>query len=274
MSRLWLSLVMCLQAIPGLAAQTSGHQRVAVERDDRLELDFSLGLAVQEAGDLGMRLSPSLEAGLLLARRLRLELSLPVELILPLAHDSLPPARAAMGDPSISLSWSFRLRDWRLDAGLGYRHPLGVWNGYEAMMKSIVAGSGYPRVGGSLAAVRYLDPLALGLRLAAGSGLPRPEREGRSSRPLDLELALFATEAVNDRVALNLSLAGGLTAPVLLDGEPRSEWDWSLGADASLLISWETTTLRIGLGRDLVDPAAATPLSVSLGHTLRLGGKP
>lgn len=264
-----LAIFALLSSVAG--AQTSTHQRLGVEREVGFELSpsFNLGLS-QDTEGRELSLEPTLGLELRIAKSFSISLDLPGLAMLPLERSPSLPARAAVGDPSIALGYSFRSGDWRLSGEAFYRHPFGVFSPYEVAMKSLRSGSGYRSLGVSLAATRFLDPLVLGARLTGSSGLPRPERFGESFRPLDLGLALFATEALNDAVALSAALDMGLDLPRVLNGVPSAQGrSFELSASAGIALSLGDSDLRLSLAFPLSDRSLPARTSFAFAHSFR-----
>jgi hypothetical protein len=174
--------------------------------------------------------------------------------------------------PSPALAYTSRVGDWRLAAELSYSHPLGIWNDYEAAEKPIRSSDGYRSIGSAIAATRFLDPLALGLRLSARTGLPRPERVGSSAWPIDAGLSLYATEALNDSVAVNAPIDHGLSIP--------SDFEWtryaadivySLSASVGAVLSIGDTSLRASLAKTLSGAGEPGRFALAASHGIKIG---
>jgi hypothetical protein len=73
---------------------------------------------------------------------------------------------AAWGDPDIGAGWSFRFRDWKIEASIRWTFPFGIWNVSEAEAKCIHSGSLYHRMGLASSFTRYMDPVAVVLPAA------------------------------------------------------------------------------------------------------------
>jgi hypothetical protein len=176
---------------------------------------------------------------------------------------------AALGDPSIEASYTFRRSDWRLGAVLSYTHPLGIWDTYESAEKQLASGTGYPRLGASFTFLRYLDPLIAGVKLSVETCLARTERFGAATKPLILSTSLFATEALNAVAALSAGLIPKLAWPRCLDGMPGgSGMTWSLSGSVSLLFSEGSRTLRFGVSKLLSDYSAPVALDMGCSYII------
>ncbi|MDP3178123.1 MAG: hypothetical protein Q8M76_09485 [Spirochaetaceae bacterium] len=241
-----------------------------------MELAPGISISLRQIeGDDGaeLELSPSASFELLYARRLSFGIEVPALMILPLSSEAAGPARIALADSSLSLGYNFRAGDWRLAADLAYSHPLGVWNDYEATEKKIRSSSGYRRLEAAIAAPRFLDPLAVGMRLSAQTTFPRPERFGSSAWPLDLGISLFATEALNDIVALSVQIENGLSFPTAYDRAwYGSDASYALSSFIGLVLSPGDSNLRIGLAKLLSDPDAMPRLTIAYSYSIHIKG--
>lgn len=219
------AFAMCAAA----TAETSAHQRIGVERKTVVELSPSISAELYREegygeGALSARASAGL--GILVLRKLSFAFDMPFSGRLFTGRDSSPRFVYAPGDATASIGAGFRLADYRLALDASYSHPFGVYSYYESIEKRIASGSGYRTIAASIAATRFLDPLALGFRVRAETQLERPERFGSSSRLAAFSLGLFATEALNGEVALTASLAQGLGLPFLANGIPSWDITW------------------------------------------------
>jgi hypothetical protein len=253
-----MAAVALLSAIGAPAfAQTTAHQRVGVEAKDSLEATVGTTLEVfrsDTAKTNGVEIDPTISLDLFFRRRFGLSFEVPALVWIATGREAVPRAVGAVGDPEVTASYTFRLSDWRLSAALSYTHPLGIWNYYEARERQIASGSGYPKLGALFSAVRYLDPIVAGTSLRGETCFARPERSGTSTRPLILTANLFATEALNDVVALSASLSPKLSWPRYLNGVPdESGIIYSLTRSASLVFSEKDHTLRVGVSKLLSD---------------------
>jgi len=256
-----------------VTAQASDHQRLSVQGRENLDLSIgaSCSLRPQEGlGGSGLELAPCLSLDLLLYRSVGLSLSCLFVAWVGTERYALPRAAASLGDPSAALSYTFRAADWRLGAEVSYSHPAGIWDSYEAQAKGIYSGSGYPTIGAAFSAVRYLDPIVAGLRLEADTGLARRERFSSSTKPLDLRVNLFATEALNASAALTVGLSNGLAWPAFHEGisdEPGLRY--SLSGNAALVLRSAFSSLRIGISKGLSGSDSPASLDISYSYTFK-----
>lgn len=218
----------------------------------------------------GVEFDPSISLDLLFRQHLGLSFELPGVAWFAMGRDAVPRAVGAIGDPTVAATYTFRLSDWRLGAELSYAHPLGIWNAYEAYEKRIASGSGYPKLGASFSAIRYLDPLVTGISLRADTCLARTERAGISTKPLILTANLFATEALNDVVALSAGLAHKLSWPRYLNGVPdESGITYSLSGNMSLVFAEQNRTLRVGISKLLSDYTSPVAFELGFSYTFK-----
>ncbi len=253
--------------------QTTMHQRVGVENKDIFGISAESAVAIYPSsinGISGVEIDHSLSLGFLYLRRFGITFDIPAVFFLGLERNSVPRAVGAAGDPSVSATYTFRLSDWRLSVGFSYTHPLGIWNRYEAAEKRILSGSGYSRLGATFSAVRFLDPLAIGTNLGADTCLARAELSGSSIAPLILTSGLFATEALNDIIAISAILTQRLAWPRYLDGVPdESGMTYYLFGSVSLVFNEENRTIRVGISKLLSDYASPFCFDLSAAHTFR-----
>lgn len=272
--------ILCLLGSRG-SAQTTEHQRTGVQGDEYWQ--FMAGISVDlidaggiESGEEGaIEIDPSLNFEVLFKQRLALSVELPMVARLDLgSRASLPSpvSTVALGDPSLALSCTFRASDWRLGADLSYTHPMGIWNDYEARERNLASGSGYRKLGATLSAVRYMDPLVAGLAVNAESSFDRKEFYGSGSRPCVLTASIFATEALNAVVAISGGLSQRLAWPRRLNGLAVDEaLSLSLSGKLSILFSEGAGTTSFALSRLLSE--FASPVVFTMGYSLMLNGK-
>ena len=272
---LTVATVVLLSAITApVRAQTAAHQRVGVETKDSFEVTIGTSLEISRSDTTktkGVEIDPTISIDLLFGRRFGLSFDVPGVVWIATGREAVPRAAGALGDPEVMASYTFRLADWRLSAGLAYAHPLGIWNYYEAMEKQIVSGSGYPKLGLSLSAIRYLDPLVAGVSLRADTCFARTERSGdTSTKPLILTANAFATEALNDVVALSVGLSPKLSWPRYLNGVPdESGITYSLTGSAFFVFSERNRTLRVGVSKFLSDYTSPVAFDFGFAYTFR-----
>jgi len=268
------AVVVFLSAISvPVPAQATAHQRVGVEAKDSVEVSVGTMVEIFRSDTTktsAVEIDTTMSLDLLFRRRFGLSFEVPALVWIATEREAVPRAVCAVGDPEVTVSYTFRLSDWRMSAALSYTHPLGIWNSYEARERQIVSGSGYPKLGASFSAVRYLDPIVAGLSLRGETCFARPERSGTSTKPLILTANLFATEALNDVVALSASLAPKLSWPRFLNGVPdESGITYSLTGSTSLVFSEKDHTLRIGVSKLLSDYSSPVVLYLGFSHTFR-----
>jgi len=274
MKRTVSTVVMLMIAISGSAfAQTTAHQRLGVAGKD--SLDVTVGTAFEiirsdTSESAGVEIDPSISLDLLFRQRFGLSFELPGVVWFTIGRDAVPRTVGAIGDPTVAATYTFRLSDWRLGAELSYAHPLGIWNAYEASEKGIASGSGYPKFGASFSAIRYLDPIVAGIGLRADTCLARTELSGSSTKPLILTANLFATEALNDIVALSAGLTNKLSWPRYLNGVPdESGMTYSLSGNVSLIFNERNRTLRIGISKLLSDYTSPVAFDLGFSYTFK-----
>lgn len=274
-----------------LAAEVSGHERVSVERRSSFaieaSLDWALGRAVFESASSssagggegvgaadteGLASYAQLGLELLYKARLSLGLRLPFSASFGLGRSDSEIPPPVLGPPSLSLGYSERLGPWKLGAKAEFKWGLGA---STASSDPKYRPSSYPTLGLLLRAARFLDPLALGLSLRLSTELPRPEARGASSwRPFSAGLSCFATEALNDRVSLGLSLEQQLIGPRSLEagpsaGQSREAWGYELAPALSVCVSRGEFLATLGLA----GPGSRASASLGIAYTIRLGDK-
>ncbi|PKL07311.1 MAG: hypothetical protein CVV53_00200 [Spirochaetae bacterium HGW-Spirochaetae-9] len=260
------------------ASQSAQHQRTGVQSDQAWQ--FMAGLSIDMVAAAGMEdgealeLDPSITFEALYKQSIGVSVELPVIARLSLSSLNSPGSAhaAAFGDPSMAVAYTFRAGDWRLGTELCYTHPLGIWNDYEANEKNIASGSGYRKLGATLSAVRYLDPLVAGFAASVDTLYDRREKSGSMSLPLVLTASIFATEALNSIVAISGGLSQRLAWPRCLNGISIAEgYSHSLSGKLAILFSEGAGTASFGLAKQLSD--SVSPIVFSLGYSLRLGDK-
>jgi len=251
-------------------AQTASHQRIGVaEAEDFM---FTAGLSIEildaESSGSSLEMNPSFSVEFLYKQHFGLSVEAPAILRLDLNRETPPNVVAALGDPSITAAYTFRAGDWRLSAELSYTHPWGIWDSREAEAKRVISGSGYRRLGASFSAVRYFDPLVAGISLGADIRVDREERFGTGSQPLLLTAGLFATEVLNDIVALSAAVSQRLAWPHMVDGAPdEPNFAYSLSGTISLSFDEKGRTLSVAVAKLLND--ASAPIVLRMGFSIR-----
>ena len=269
--------ILCLLGSRG-SAQTTEHQRTGVQGDGNLL--FVAGISVdltdvsdRYSGEEGvLEIDPSFGFEVIFKQCLALSVELPMVARLDWGSRDSPVSAVALGDPSMALSCTFRSSDWRLGAELSYTHPMGIWNDYEARERNLASGSGYRKLGATLSAVRYMDPLVAGLAVNAESSFDRKECCGSGSRPCVLTVSFFATEALNAVVAISGGLSQRIAWPRHLNGLAVDEGlSFSLSGKLSVLFSEGAGTTSFALSRLLSE--FASPVVFTIGYSLELSGK-
>jgi len=274
-----LYTVLILAPVVVLSAQTSGHERVSVERRSPFALeisgDFALGRAVLSeaggssgAGNEALAFYGNLALKLLYQTRASLGVNLPLSASLPLGRPSAEVPPFALGPPSLCLGYTERFGPWKLGAEVECKWGLGA---STASRDPRFRPSSHPAFGLLLRAARFLDPLALGLSLRLETELSRPEAGGGvSSRPFSASFCLFATEALNDKASLGFSLEQRLTGPRFLNGCPSGEaWGYELVPGLSLCLARGEFLASFGLS----GPESRASASLGLAYTFRLGDR-
>ena len=273
--RILLSLLSAGILTMHAGAQVSSHQRLGVESKDIADVNVGVDLSLSPAfngGYQGLELDPTATLDIVVQRSFSLSLSLPVSGWLDL--DGRGPAVAALGDPGVALGYSLRAGDWRLGVSGSYQHPLGIWNYYEVEERHIASSSGFRILGLDLSATRYLDPLIAGVRLSARSDLERRGQFATSSRPLRIILGLSATEALNEIVALSVSLSNEADSPWLVNGQPQfGGWGYSLSGSAGLVFSSDIFSFRIGISKTLSESGSLPRFEASASYTFKIKGR-
>lgn len=251
-------------------AQTASHQRIGVGETE--DFVFAAGVSVEvldaESSGSSLEMDPSFSVELLYKQHFGLSVEAPAVICLDLNREASPNIVAALGDPSIAAAYTFRAGDWRLGAELSYTHPWGIWDSREAEAKRVISGSGYRRLGASVSAVRYLDPLVAGIAIGADLYVDREERFGTGSKPFLFTAGLFATEVLNDIVALSASVSQRFAWPHRIDGAPdEPSLTYSLSGTISLSFSENGKTLSIAVAKLLNDRSA--PIIFSMGFSVR-----
>ena len=252
-------------------AQTASHQRIGVGGAE--DFIFTAGVSVEildaEFNGSSLEMDPSFSLEFLYKQHFGLSVEAPAVMRLDLNRETLPNVVAALGDPSIAAAYTFRAGDWRLSAELSYTHPWGIWDSREAEAKRVISGSGYRKLGASFSAIRYFDPLVAGISIGADICVDREERFGIGSKPLLLTGGLFATEILNDIVALSAAVSQRLAWPHMLDGAPdEPSLAYSLSGNISLSFDENGRTLSIAVAKLLNETSA--PIVFSMGFSIRL----
>lgn len=272
LSTVTAAVLLSSRGAPALA-QTSAHQRIGVETKDSFEVTIGTTLEIFRSDTTktdGVEIDPSFSLDLFFRRHYGLSFEVPALMWIATGREAVPRAGGAAGDPEMTVSYTYRLSDWRLSVALSYAYPLGIWNYYEARERQIASGSGYHKLGALFSAVRYLDPIVAGVSLRGETCFARPERSGASTRPLILTANLFATEALNDVVALSASLSPKLSWPRYLNSVPdESGIIYSLMGSASIVFSERDHTLRIGVSKLLSDSSSPVAFDLGFSHTFR-----
>ncbi|MFA5853222.1 MAG: hypothetical protein WC820_10995 [Spirochaetales bacterium] len=252
-------------------AQTASHQRIGVGGAE--DFIFTAGVSVEildaEFNGSSLEMDPSFSLEFLYKQHFGLSVEAPAVMRLDLNRETLPNVVAALGDPSIAAAYTFRAGDWRLSAELSYTHPWGIWDSREAEAKRVISGSGYRKLGASFSAIRYFDPLVAGISIGADICVDREERFGIGSKPLLLTGGLFATEILNDIVALSAAVSQRLAWPHIVDGVPdEPSLAYSLSGNISLSFDENGRTLSIAVAKLLNETSA--PIVFSMGFSIRL----
>lgn len=253
-------------------SQNATYQRLGREQQDDLDLTLGFGLSVSRSDSdysTGIKCNPLLTVDLLYQKHFGFSFEFPYVAWISLKHNAIPAAIGSVGDPRFAVSYSLRLADWRLGTDLFYSHPLGIWNIYEAQEKKIVTGVGYPRLGSSISAIRYLDPIIAGVRISEETCFARSEQIGKVTKPLILTFDLFTAEALNDVVAFSINISNKLSWPRYVNGSP-SEADlvYSLFGNLSLIFSEASHGIKIGVSKLLSDDKSPATFDFSISFTL------
>jgi hypothetical protein len=108
--------------------------------------------------------------------------------------------------------------------------------------------------------------------LGAETCLARRDRFGETTKPLTLNLSLFATEALNAEAALSAGITQRLAWPSCLNGKVGTAgMAWSLSGNASLIFSQGSGSFRFGASKLLND--AESPVAFDLGFQYSIGEK-
>ncbi|MFP4363587.1 MAG: hypothetical protein ACLFR1_06930 [Spirochaetia bacterium] len=241
-------LSMSISAV--LFAQTTEHQRIGVEEENRFELDLEADtdLVYSEFSqypryNLGQSFSVTFQYN----STWFLGCTFPLEFQLVSSREARVPLLWAFGDPSISLGWSERFGDTRMSLSGRARFPLSEWNHYAEAEGYLVPGSGRFFLGISAGVSRILDPVLIRGDLAYDIGLPRKERFGTSWVPGIIALAASVTEVLNDSIGYTISLRQGITFPSVTNGNWKID-DLSYTATAGLQVFWALEDSRFTLG--------------------------
>lgn len=268
---LWLILLLFFFSNSSFAQSTT-HQRLGIEQQDDLDLTLGFGLSVLHSDSdyyTGIECNPLLTVDLLYQKHFGFSIEFPYVVWISLKRNAIPVAIGSVGDPRFAVSYSFRLADWRLGTELSYSHPLGIWNIYETKEKRIVSGIGYPKLGVSISAIRYLDPIIAGVRIREETCFARSEQIGKVTKPLILTFDLFTAEALNDVVALSISISNKLSWPRYINGSPsESGLVYSLFGNLSLIFSEASHGIKIGVSKLLSDNNSPATLDFSISFTL------
>jgi hypothetical protein len=233
-------LLLILAVLAGRAqGETSTHERLGVMEAKPWDLSWGLDLEAwpRPGGGLGANLGLGL--GLALSSLFSFSLSLPVDFSLGDGAEV-----ATILPPQASLSLGLRKGPWRLSLGMAGRLP--SFGGGEERRTLL------GRVDLSLQALRYLDPLLLGVAMGGGSLVPGSRGYQGEDMPLGLSLRLWATEALNERVSATLEAKQALALPPLGTARPR-DWAWGLSLSCVILVLFRDGGLSLGLD-DLASP--------------------
>lgn len=233
------ALALCAFALARPGAETSEHQRLSVRRPGAVtaSLDLDLELAAPTAGLLEGGLALGL--GLDLGGWLEVGLSLPILVGIDLSRTPRRASRFSLapGCGDLRLGLGFSAGPWRFSgkADLGYRPA------FEGGPASIACGLG-------MGALRFLDPLALGVDLSAGASFACREAPTRSqaSAPLSLSLDLLALEALNSEASIAIQVGQSL-APAGRGCRGPEGWAYSVSLGFRFIIVRGSWGLRLGV---------------------------
>lgn len=191
--------------------ETSPHERLGVPDPRPWTISCGLDLEAWPGAEDGLEACLGLGAAASYLSLFSFSLSLPVEI-----HLAGEEARGLILPPEGNLSLGLRRGAWILSLAAGGRLAGKAGHGGGG-------GSRLGRLDLSLQALRYLDPLALGLALGGGGLFPGPRGYAGEALPRELGLRLWATEALNERVSAILEADQTLAFP---PGARPKPWAW------------------------------------------------
>lgn len=272
-ARLLGIIALLFSSFVSISAQTSDHQRIGVERKTQLEVSIGLDLEVFPLTTIhgkGVGLDSAVVFEAFIQRKYSLAINLPLALWLGTDRLSPPFSACAFGDPMVEAGYTARYRDYRLSAFFSYRHPSGIWNPYEAVVKGLYSGDGYPTFTGGISAIRFLDPIIMGARIQARTTLERKEIEGGSVRPLDVSLGLSFSNAINGSVAVSLALNQAVALPPRLNGTPVYPGvDYTSDVYFELCFTEQDWIIRLGASKSVFESSNPAKIIFSLSRIIR-----
>ena len=181
-------------------------------------------------------------------------------------------ASVALGDPSLQVCRTWRWPNGKLLLAEAVVFPVGVWNAYEVSAHRMRSGSGYYSLRSSLAAILFSDPAILHASASYSVGLPRMERFQTIWKPAEFAAGLAIAEALNDRLAVQISVAQSLdlgTASGTSFGDLRPAFSLSVSGD--VMLSTDVVILRIGVEKDLVNLDTPAVFRILVGREISFG---
>lgn len=230
------ALAFCCLAVGHQAAETSDHERLSVRRPEAVavSLDLDLELSAPLAGLLEGGLSFGL--GLDVGGCLEVGLSLPLLFCIDLGGTPRRVSRftLAPGRGDLRLGLGFSAGAWRFsgDADLGCR-------------PAVEGGPATLDIGAGCGALRFLDPLALGLDFSVSTGLGCGDASDTVRPPLSLSLGFLVLEALNGEASFVFQFAQSLVSSGG-GGRAAEGWVYSLSLGLRIVISRDPWGLRIG----------------------------
>ena len=268
-----IAFLMAMGSTISIGAQTSGHQRIGVERKTDWEFGFELGngmtYEVYDSSDY-FTVDSYASIDMVIVKSWTASFYAPLSANLVIGDDVWKAAMVGLGDIELSAGWTNRIADTRVSASLRTTVPTGEWNPYAAAEGVLTPGSGRWSVGMALSVSRIIDPVVLGAAFAWDVGLPRAERFSTTWRPGDMSFSLSVTEVLNDRVGYSLKALQSASLPELRnDGYSLDSFSYTASMSIELWYSDGDASARFGVSKSVTSSDAPARLYVALLYTLR-----
>ncbi len=268
-----LAIIITLLCSITLFGQTSEHQRLGVERKTIWELGIEAGSSVSNDSYMEsdyFSLNPYTSLDILIERAWSISVQMPFVSELVLEHNSKRPAAIVIGDLSASIGWTGKVGDFRLRGGLSSDIPTGDWNPYTTREGILTGGSGRWTIGANVSISRILDPVVIGSVFSYNVGLPRVERFVTTIRPGDMNLQLFISEVLNDRIGYTIRIIQGFCLSELRNNQwNMNGFAYSLSGGGEVWFSTGDFSLRLGVSKNLTKIEIPASISLSVGYSIK-----
>jgi len=239
---LWLSLH------GPIAAQTSAHQRIGVEKPRFHELETTLAWTLQDASPTEE--SGSLNADFTYAYHDAFDLRLSVPLLFSLAQET-GIIRYGLGDLVVTAGLPGKHGDWSLRGEIGIGLPTGTADEYAVREGALASGSGTFSVYAASSLSLLRDPVVLSIDLSGGTAFPKEVAGGLLWQSGTAQCAFSMLEAVNENVSWSIALVPALVFPEWYNGQWRSlAPDWTVGIAFQLIWFSDPFVVKSGIRLD------------------------